>query len=186
MGLRIISGSLRGKKLHTLPGKKIRPTADRLRESIFNILASRIHKATVLDLFAGTGALGLEAISRGAERAVFIDNDRQALSVIARNIEACNFSNRAQIIRWDIKRNLNCLQAFNPPFDLVFIDPPYNQKTIHPALHNLFKSACLRSEACVVLEHSVDEPLENDLEAFEIVDQRKYGKTLVSFLNYVV
>jgi len=186
MSLRIISGSLRGKKLHTVRGMKVRPTADRLRESIFNILSSRIHKAVVLDLFAGTGAFGIEAISRGAEYAVFIDNSREALSVIARNIEACAFSNRTKIVKWDIERNLNCIKSFNQAFNLVFIDPPYNQNIINPSLSNLFKSGSLATGACVVLEHSAAEPLPADLGAFEIEDQRKYGKTLVSFLSYVV
>ena len=186
MSLRIISGSLRGKKLHTLRGMKVRPTADRLRESIFNILSARIHNAVVLDLFAGTGAFGIEAISRGAEYAVFIDNSRKALSVIARNIDACAFSNRTKIIKWDIERNLNCIKSFNPAFNFVFIDPPYNQSKINPSLLNLFKSGSLAAGACVVLEHAAAEPLHADLGAFEIDDQRRYGKTLVSFLSYVV
>jgi len=186
MSLRIISGSLRGKKLHTVRGMKVRPTADRLRESIFNILSPRIHKAVVLDLFAGTGAFGIEAISRGAESAVFIDNSREALSVIARNIEACAFSNRTKIIKWDIARNLNCIKSFNQAFNLVFIDPPYSQGLINPSLLNLFKSGSLATGALVVLEHAAAEPLPAELGAFEIDDQRRYGKTLVSFLSCVV
>ena len=177
---------MRGKKLHTVRGMKVRPTADRLRESIFNIIASRIHKAVVLDLFAGTGAFGIEAISRGAESAVFIDNSREALSVMARNIEACAFSSRTKIIKWDIARNLNCIKSFTPAFNLVFIDPPYNQNIINPSLLNLFKSGSLATGASVVLEHAAAEPLQVELGAFEMDDQRKYGKTLVSFLRYVV
>ena len=186
MSLRIISGSLRGKKLHTVRGMKVRPTADRLRESIFNILASRVPQAVVLDLFAGTGAFGIEAISRGAKYAVFVDSSREALSVIARNIEACAFSNRAKIIKWDIEKNLNCIKSFNPAFNLIFIDPPYNQNIINPSLLNLFKSGSLASGAWVVLEHAAAEPLQLEPGTFELEDQRKYGKTLVSFLSYVV
>lgn len=184
--MRIISGSLRGKKLHAVRGMKVRPTADRLRESIFNILSSRIHEAIVLDLFAGTGAFGIEAISRGAEYAVFIDNSQEALSVIARNIEACAFNDRTKIIKWDITRNLSCIKSFNPAFNLVFIDPPYNRNMVNPSLLNLAKSGCLATGAWVVLEHAAAEPLQADPGVFEIDDQRRYGKTLVSFLNYVV
>lgn len=186
MSLRIIGGSLRGKKLHTVNGMHVRPTADRLRESIFNILSSRVHEAIVLDLFAGTGAFGLEAISRGAEYAVFIDNNRDALAVIAKNIKACAVSRQTKIIRWNIKKNLNCIKSFNPAFNLVFLDPPYNQSIVKPALLGLFQSNSLEKEARVMIEHAVEEPLPKELQAYEIDDQRKYGKTLVSFLNYVI
>jgi 16S rRNA (guanine966-N2)-methyltransferase len=186
MSLRIIGGSLRGKKLHTVRGKQVRPTADRVREAIFNILSSRIHKAVVLDLFAGTGAFGIETISRGAEYAVFIDNSRAALSVIDRNIKACVYYDRTKIIKWDIKKNLNCIQAFEPAFNLVFMDPPYNKNITKQALLNLFQSNSLEQDACIIIEHAAAEPLEKDLGTFKIKDQRRYGKTLVSFLNYVV
>ena len=186
MSLRIISGSLKGKKLHTVRGMKVRPTADRLRESVFNILASRPQNAIVLDLFAGTGALGIEALSRGAEYAVFIDSSREALAVITRNIEASALGDRAKIIKWDIARNLDCIKSFNPAFNLVFIDPPYNRNQINSSLINLFKSGSLAAGACVVLEQAAAEPLKVDPEAFAIDDQRKYGKTLVSFLSCVV
>lgn len=186
MSLRIISGSLRGKKLHTVRGTKVRPTADRLRETIFNILAFRPRKAIVLDLFAGTGAFGIEALSRGAEYAVFIDNSREALSVITRNLDECALNDRAKIIKWDVARNLDCIKSFHPAFHLVFMDPPYDQNQINPSLINLLKSESLAAGACVVLEQAAAEPLKADPEAFAIDDQRRYGKTLVSFLSYVV
>jgi 16S rRNA (guanine966-N2)-methyltransferase len=186
MGLRIISGRLKGKKLHSVQGLTIRPTADRLRESIFNILSFRVHKAMVLDLFAGTGALGIEALSRGAESAVFVDNDPGALSVIKRNITSCSFDKHANIIRWDIKKNLNCLKSARRAFDLVFLDPPYNQSMVKPALFNLEHTRSLEKGARIVVEHSPQEPIPDDLFMFEIADQRRYGKTLVSFLSYVV
>lgn len=186
MGVRIISGSLKGKKLQTVRGRQVRPTADRLRESIFNILSSRVHEAIVLDLFAGTGALGIEAVSRGAEYAVFIDNSPGALAVIARNIEACAYSRPTKVIKWDISKNLNCIKSSSRPFNLIFIDPPYNRNLIKPALRSLYRSNSLAKGACVVIEHAATEPIPANLEAFEIDHQRKYGKTLVSFLSYVV
>ena len=186
MGLRIISGRLKGKKLHSVQGLTIRPTADRLRESIFNILSFRVHKAMVLDLFAGTGALGIEALSRGAESAVFVDNDPGALSVIKRNITSCFFDKHVNIIRWDIKKNLNCLKSARRAFDLVFLDPPYNQSMVKPALFNLEHTRSLEKGARIVVEHSPLEPIPDDLLMFEIEDQRRYGKTLVSFLTFVV
>ncbi len=186
MGLRIISGRCKGKKLHSVRGLTIRPTADRLRESIFNILSHRVLNAIVLDLFAGTGALGMEALSRGAESAVFVDNNPGALSVIQRNITSCSFDKQAHIIKWDIKKNLNCLKLAGTAFDLVFMDPPYNQSMVKPALFNLEQTESLKKGARIVVEHSPLEPIPDPVFMFEIADQRKYGKTLVSFLTYMV
>ncbi|MFC1812924.1 16S rRNA (guanine(966)-N(2))-methyltransferase RsmD [Thermodesulfobacteriota bacterium] len=186
VGLRIIGGDLRGKKLHSIRGAKIRPTADRLRESIFNILGLRVRDTVVLDLFAGTGALGLEALSRGADSAVFIENDKGALSLIERNIRSCNFNDKARTIKWDIKKNLNCIKSTSPTFDLVFMDPPYNGKAIRPALLNLQRSGALEEDALIIVEHSPLEAIPEDILELTVVDQRRYGKALVSFLNYVV
>jgi 16S rRNA (guanine966-N2)-methyltransferase len=186
MGLRIISGQLKGKKLYSVRGSTTRPTADQLRESIFNILSFRVIETVVLDLFAGTGALGIEALSRGAESAVFVDNNPGAISVIKRNIKSCAFDKKANIIKWDIKKNLNCLKFIKRAFNLVFLDPPYNQNMVKSALFNLEHTRSLEKGACIVIEHSPLESIPNDLLMFKITDQRKYGKTLVSFLNYVV
>jgi len=185
-GLRIIGGDLKGKKLYSIPGTTIRPTADRLRESIFNILSFRVQDAVVLDLFAGTGALGIEALSRGAESVVFVDNNKGVISVIDRNVGACSLGNRAKMIKWNIKKNLNCLKSIRPAFNLVFLDPPYNQSMVKPALSNLEQSRSLGKKACFVIEHSPLEKIPKDLSCFEVTDQRRYGKTLVSFLNYMV
>ena len=184
--LRIIGGSLKGRKLCSVRGMKVRPTADRLRESIFNILSFRVQEAIVLDLFAGTGALGIEAISRGAEFAVFIDHSPAAVSVIARNTRLCKLDPQTKIMKWNIRNNLNCIQSHRPAFTLVFMDPPYNRELLRPALFNLQRSNALQENASLVIEHDAVEPFPEDLAAFELRDQRKYGKTLVSFLNYVI
>ena len=186
MGLRIIGGDLKGKKLKSIRGKLIRPTGNRIREAIFNILSIRIAKAMVLDLFAGTGALGIEALSRGAQRALFVDNDKESLSVLKQNIALCGLGEKAGIIRWNIRQNLNVLKSIGQKFDLIFLDPPYNKNLITPTLINIEKSAVLKNSACIMVEHSVHESLPADLRAFHFKDQRKYGKTLVSFLNYVI
>ena len=183
MGLRIIGGELKGKKLYTIPGTLIRPTADRLRESIFNILSNQVDEAVVLDLFAGTGALGIEALSRGAKFAVFIDYNKAALSVVERNIKSCSFDNRSQIIRWNIVKNLNCIKSIDLEFDLVFMDPPYNRGIIKPTLLNLHDSGSLGNEACIVVEHSCLEPISETCKEFELIDQRKYGEKLISFMK---
>ena len=184
--LRIIGGNLKAKKLHSARGKVIRPTSDRLRESIFNILSFHVKQAIVLDLFAGTGALGIEALSRGAESAVFIDIHNGALSVIKRNIKACELENKAKIIKWDIIKNLNCIKSDKATFNLIFIDPPYNRRFLQPTLHNLRKVGSVKKGACLIIEHSLLEPIPLDFPEYELQNQRKYGKTLVSFLTYIV
>lgn len=186
MGLRVIGGILKGKKLYSVRDMSIRPTADRLRESIFNILSQRVIDAVVLDLFAGTGALGIEALSRGAESVVFVDNRKKALSVLKRNIDSCTLDQKASIVKWNIRQNLNCIRSIKQNFDLVFLDPPYDNNLIKPTLFNLDKCHSLKNGAFVIVEHSLFEPIPTDLIAFDLLDQRKYGKTLVSFLNYVI
>lgn len=184
MRLRVIGGDLRGKRLYTIPGKIIRPTADRLRESIFNILTVHVKGRIVLDLFAGTGALGIEALSRKAVFSTFIDKHTEAISVINRNISNCGLEDRARIIKWDAIRNLKCIQSIHPAFNLVFMDPPYNENLIRPVLFNLYRNNCLEKGALIIVEHTLLEPIPNDLQEFTIADQRRYGKTLVSFLDY--
>jgi 16S rRNA (guanine966-N2)-methyltransferase len=184
--MRIISGNLKAKKLYSARGKVIRPTSDRLRESIFNILAFHVKQAVVLDLFAGTGALGIEALSRGAESAVFIDIHNEALSVIERNIKACKLENKSKITKWDIIKNLNCIKSNNAAFNLIFIDPPYNRRFLQPTLNNLRKVGSVKKGAYLIIEHSLLEPIPSDFPEYELQNQRKYGKTLVSFLTYIV
>lgn len=184
--MRIIGGAFKGRKLSSLKGDATRPTSDRVRESIFNILAPDIENTMVLDLFAGTGALGIEALSRGAASAVFIDTAVPAVKVIRKNATACNIEPRTRIIRWDIAKNLNCLRPLNPPFDLVFMDPPYNQNLILPALQSLLTVNALRNYAKIIIEHSGNETIPQDISTLHLTDQRIYGKTLVSFLSVVL
>ncbi len=184
--MRIISGSFKGKKLVSLKGVATRPTADRVRESVFNILAPHIDNASVLDLFAGTGALGLEALSRGAASAAFIDSSASAVKIIQKNIFACKMENRSRVTRWDIAKNLNCLQSETPAYDLVFMDPPYNKNYIVPTLKKLIKRDVLKDSATIVIEHSAAEAVPEDLSGLHLKDQRIYGKTLVSFLSVML
>lgn len=186
MALRIIAGELKGRKLRSVPGTKTRPTANRTREAIFNILSFQIRNSCVLDLFAGTGAFGIEALSRGAAKAVFVDIDIDSISVLQANINRLCLESRAKIIRWNLTKNLNCLPSLGITFNLVFMDPPYNKKMIAPTLSNLHRSQSMVNGTRLTVEHSSKEPLIIDQLPFEITDQRRYGKTLVSFLKYVI
>ena len=180
--MRVISGTLKGRRLFSPTGWATRPTADRIKESVFNILSGGIADQRVLDLFAGTGALGIEALSRGAQTAVFIDQRKTALAAIRRNIVNLGLEDRTRIIQWNIRKNLNCL-ASGRPFDLVFMDPPYATGAVTPTLKALIASRALVSGARIVIEHSDREHLDPCMDALTLADQRRFGKTLVSFVN---
>ena len=186
MALRVIAGELKGRKLRTVRGMKTRPTANRTREAIFNIMAPLIAGARVLDLFAGTGAYGIEALSRGAAAAVFVDIDIDSIAVLHANVKMLTLESKTKIIRWDLTQNLNCLQSLPKTFNLVFMDPPYHKNMIEPTLLNLCRSRSMTADARIIVEHSRREPLVTDKLPVEYADRRKYGKTLVTILEYVI
>jgi 16S rRNA (guanine966-N2)-methyltransferase len=186
MPLRVIAGQLKGRRLHTVPGLRTRPTADRTREAIFNILGAAVHDAHLLDLFAGTGAYGIEALSRGAASAVFVEAARDALHVLSRNILACGLAENTRVLRWNAARNLNCLRNWEPKFQLIFMDPPYGRGLVPPALFHLHAAGCVASGARLIIEHGADDPLPEPAPPYHLQDRRRYGKTLVSFLRYML
>ena len=184
--MQIIGGEFKGRKLFSLPGRSIRPTSGKVREAVFNICAPMVAGARVADLFAGTGAMGIEALSRGAAHAVFVESDRGAADVIQKNLAACRAENRSAVFCKNLLGNPGFLQQSGLVFDLVFMDPPYNRDTVAPALENLVKSGVLAPGAVAVIEHAPAEPLPENSALFEVFDQRKYGKTLVSFMKYMI
>ncbi|MCF8092336.1 MAG: 16S rRNA (guanine(966)-N(2))-methyltransferase RsmD [Desulfotignum sp.] len=181
--MRVISGTCRGKKLIPLEGRDIRPTSDRIKETVFNILGARVKNAQVLDLFAGTGALGLEALSRGAAHAVFVDLSAAACNIIAQNIDRCRFSGQATLIQKDLFFPLTVPVIRSRYFDLIFLDPPYNlgyvEKTL--AKHNI--ASLLSDGGLVVAEHAAREILPRSLNGLDIFRQKKYSRTTISFLT---
>lgn len=191
--MRIIGGTLKKKKLGPVPAGGVRPTADRVRESIFNILAPLVRNAVVLDLFAGTGAMGIEALSRGAARAVFVDRHRASQAAIRKNLSACGLEPRSRVFAWDVARGgLERLSSQGDRFTLVFVDPPYGNGMILPALAGLHSAGVLAAGARIVAEHSPQETVDVEAAAdgqepvFVLLDRRRYGKTLVSFFGYMV
>ena len=181
--MRVISGTLKGRRLRAPDGMATRPTADRIKESVFNILGGSLQAKRVLDLFAGTGALGIEALSRGAASAVFVDQAKAALSAIRYNIRELGLEDRSRVIHWNIMKNLNCLIPEKNAFDLVFMDPPYETNAVEPTLAGLISCGALTSGARVVIEHSSREPIVHGMGKLVLRDQRRFGKTLVSFMD---
>jgi 16S rRNA (guanine966-N2)-methyltransferase len=182
--VRIIGGRLRGRKLQTFKGSEVRPTADRVREALFNILGRQYMGANVLDLFAGTGALGIEALSRGAQTAVFVDNNFRSLDVLRKNLDRCALLNCSRAIQWDIARSLACLNGYPETFNIVFLDPPYHCGLVPMTLRHLQASGCLASGALLVAEHEVGMAFEIESTRFACTDKRRYGRTALSFFTY--
>lgn len=181
--MRIISGDLKGRKLLAVRGRATRPTSDRVREALFNILGPRPLGARVLDLFAGTGALGIEALSRGAGEAVFIDNSAQALTVLRKNIDQCNLAPDSSVIQWNIAKNLNCLSRFEHPFDLIFLDPPYHKQLVPITLTHLKTNHSISRETVVVSEHETSAAIDASTAGLILEDTRRYGQTSLSFFS---
>jgi 16S rRNA (guanine966-N2)-methyltransferase len=184
--VRVTGGALKGRKLCPIKGLAIRPSTDYIRESIFNILTGCAEDAIVLDLFAGTGSLGIEALSRGGASAVFVEKRSMAIKLLVRNISLCSLSEQCKVVRRDVLRGLNFLESMGMAFDLVFIDPPYDQGFAKPTLQLLSRAKCAAEGALVVLEHSVREALPERVGSFGRIDERQHGKTLVSFYQYAM
>jgi 16S rRNA (guanine966-N2)-methyltransferase len=180
--MRIISGTCRGKKLSPLPGRDIRPTSDRVRESIFNIIRDSVSGARVLDLFAGTGALGIEALSRGASMTAFVDISPSACRIIQANCDMCRVSDRARVICHDLSVSLP-RGLGERPFDLVFLDPPYGRGLIETTLNQPYFNEIITQDTLLVAEHGALETPFSTISGLDIRDQRKYGKTRITFFN---
>ena len=183
--MRVVGGKLRGRALSAPASRAIRPTSDRLRETIFDILASRhperLEGARVVDLFAGSGALGIEAISRGAAFALFVDNGTEARALLRGNIEALALGGVTRIWRADATK-LGRAPA-GPPFDLAFLDPPYGQGLATPALAGLVAGGWLGPSALVVVEESARAEIAAP-EGLTLLDARIYADTKLAFLEY--
>lgn len=179
--MRIIAGTHKGRRLHTPKGRETRPTSDRLRESLFNILAhnwpGHLAGARVADIFAGSGALGLEALSRGAAHVVFVEKHAAGRALVSRNLETLGLAGKAEVIEGDAR----CLPPQKQPFDLVLMDPPYRRGLGEAALAALQQAGWLRRGALVVLEAGAGEPVEIP-PGYRVEDRRTQGDSQIIFL----
>ncbi len=175
--MRIIAGTSRGTKLNTLSGDNTRPTLDRVKESLFNIIYSKSdYYETVLDLFAGSGSLGLETLSRGSKFAYFCDNSSNAINIINQNIQRCKYQNQSKVLNVDYIQCLQVLKQNNIILDIIFLDPPYDKGLGIKAIEQIDRLELLNINGIIVLETSLVEKIPNVLGSFEIIDERKYGK----------
>jgi 16S rRNA (guanine966-N2)-methyltransferase len=179
--LRVIAGEKRGTLLNSPLGRDIRPTYDRVREAVFGKLQFDIPGTTVLDLFAGSGAMGIEAMSRGAAFVYFVDRDENAIQTVRANVQKTKYTEKCKIIKNDYSSALNMFKNAIK-FDIVFIDPPYASKYYDKTLIQLDENGVLNEKAVLVLES--DEELEINLNNFEQKQIKKYGKTTITYMEY--
>ena len=183
-GLRVIAGNARGRKLAAPPGDRVRPTKDMVREAMFSALDARgaLVDATVLDLFAGTGALGIEALSRGARRAVLVERDRAALDAISMNVATLRLGDRARVVPDDVGRFLHGPLPAGSPFDLALLDPPYDttDEDVTALLVALDAPGWLAPDAIVSVERPARHPVVVP-SAWRTGWERAFGDTLMSF-----
>ena len=184
--MRITGGMIRGRRLANIKGINIRPTSDMVRSSIFNILGQRLTDLTILDLFAGTGSLGIESLSRGAKKAAFIDKSKRALGIIKKNLEITGYEAFSVVMREDLPNGLAHINDLScDQFDLVFIDPPYGKGYILPTIDVLLETAVLAQESRVIVESSThdEDALPLEIPRLHLETAKSYGSTLISIYS---
>ncbi len=173
--MRVITGIAKGKRLRTLEGNDVRPTTDRVKEAIFSVLQFNLEGRTFLDLFAGSGQMGIEAISRGAKRAVFVDSSKKSLNVIKENISNCNFQDKAMVVSSSAEM---FLKMNREAFDIAFLDPPYRQGILEKVLPLVCKN--MKKTGIILCEHPIDEKIVEKCCDFSLDREYRYGKIKVS------
>lgn len=181
--MRVIAGTGRGRKLFAPTGVTTRPTSDRVKEALFSILASQIDfsDVRVLDICAGTGSLGIEALSRGAELCCFIECNQSVKAILEKNLKVTNCQNRAEILTMDAIKALSVIAGRGRRFDLAFFDPPYESELYRPVIEALDAAALLTPGAILVAECSVRNPLPESYGGLKHFDRRVYGETALEF-----
>jgi 16S rRNA (guanine(966)-N(2))-methyltransferase RsmD len=179
--MRIIGGKYKSRVLAEFPGEDVRPTSDRAKESLFNILALKIYGARVLDLFSGSGALGLECLSRGAQEVVFNDYSKESLAILKKNLDTLKIPAGGEEAKVQHADYLVCLEQTRGQFDLIFLDPPYRFDYGEKALKKIAEKGLLSENGIAVYER--DRPFEGEVLGLEKYDERRYGKAYLTFFR---
>lgn len=179
--MRIIGGIYRGRRLRAVEGLAVRPTSDRLRETLFNIIAPRIEGSRFLDICAGSGAVAIEALSRGAGTATLIDNSRRACAAIEANLQTLGIKREAAVINRDAVAALKRLAEESKQFDIVFLDPPYASEIYDTLMHKIATTALLSNDAIVVVEHRAKTPPAAGYGELKLFREVKQGESAIAF-----
>ncbi|RDU38462.1 16S rRNA (guanine(966)-N(2))-methyltransferase RsmD [Neobacillus piezotolerans] len=182
--MRVVSGSCKGRPLKAVPGVSTRPTTDKVKEAIFNMIGPYFDGGAGLDLFAGSGGLGIEALSRGLDTVIFVDRDPKAILTIKENIKACSFDNRTEVYRNDAERALKALRKRDMAFDYIFLDPPYKKQQLVSLLERIFTEKRLNSGGTILCEHSKDVQMPENAGGFTKIKSEVYGIIAISIYAY--
>lgn len=181
--MRVISGEIKGHRLLAPKGKNTRPTEDRIKESIFNILMPLKADSIVLDLFSGSGQIGIEFLSRGAVEAVFVDNSKESISFINTNLERTRYTDKGKVIKNNYKRALKYFNEESLTFDYIYMDPPFSEdKLFINSLDLISTYGILKDNGLLIVEHNKDMEF-RDIYDFKLIDNRKYGNIDISILT---
>ena len=184
--MRIISGTARGTKLYTLEGLETRPTLDRVKEALFNIICFDIPEATILDLFSGSGAIGLEFASRGAKKVYLCDKSKNACEIIQKNIAKTHLEKKVELYNLDFIEAIK--KIANKKMDIIYLDPPYKTDFIKIAIEELIKNKILKPDTLIIAETDEKEKIQKqieEIEKIEIIEERKYGRANIFFLKKI-
>ncbi|HXG53093.1 MAG TPA: 16S rRNA (guanine(966)-N(2))-methyltransferase RsmD [candidate division Zixibacteria bacterium] len=181
--MRVTGGQARGRRLKVPRGEAVRPTAARVKEALFNILPHDLSGLSVLELFAGTGSVAIEALSRGAERALLVDASERSAEAIRNNLRQLGLAPRARVRVAEASQALRALERAGERFDIIFLDPPYDRGLAHGTLERIGRAELLRPSGVVIAEHSVREKVEEAYGALALADRRRYGDTVLSFFR---
>jgi len=177
--MRVISGSAKGIQLNSLEGLETRPTLDRVKEALFSSIQFQIQDARILDLFSGSGALGIEALSRNAKQAVFCDNSRRAIQIIKDNLERTKLKDKAIVIQKDY---IECLESLDMKFDFIFLDPPYKTDFVENAIEKILSLDLLQKNGTIIIETDRKDNILENIE-MELKNIKKYGRVKLMFLT---
>ena len=181
--MRVISGTAKGKKLNSLEGLETRPTLDRVKEAVFNIIQFDIKDSVVLDLFSGSGALGIEALSRGAKEAILCDASSKAIKIINKNLEETRLKDKAKVINTDYLVTLSKIK--DKKFDIIFLDPPYKSDYVEKSIEYISKYNLLAENGIIIVETNDENKIDkiNAKKDLEVYDTRKYGIAIIIFIR---
>lgn len=181
--MRIIGGKAKGTKLYTLEGENTRPTLERVRESLFNILQYELQDSIFLDLFSGSGACGIEAVSRGAKKAILCDKSKQAIQIIRKNIEKTHTKEQIEVYQASFEELLKTKVKEKP--DIIFIDPPYRTDFAYEAVKIIIENHLIDEDSTIIIETDQEQKMKEQLKKLEVVimDERKYGRAHLIFLS---
>ncbi len=174
--MRIIAGEAGGRRLKSIKTDRVRPTLDRVKEALFNIINFKIYGSTVLDLFAGFGSLGLEAVSRGAKHVDFVEKDKKFTGIIINNINICRFNNRTRVFTTDVFTFLT--KNSTHKYDIIFMDPPYGRNYINRVMELIIEKNILTDEGLIIAEHHKND-ITNNFKQFSTIRDRSYGNTVI-------